>query len=102
MAIKVQAEWQVPAQLNIGGIAYRVLLVDEVSEETPAARGMILYEKQEIRIKKGLGPQVISATLLHEILHGIFELYSLDEDEPLIERISNGLYQVLHDNALLF
>jgi predicted SprT family Zn-dependent metalloprotease len=50
--------------------------------------------------------QSISITLLHEILHWILFLthedQAIQDNEPLIHRLSEVLYQTLHDNQLRF
>lgn len=42
------------------------------------------------------------ATLLHEILHHVADKYSAPISEKHVNRLAEGLYQVLKDNQLRF
>lgn len=89
-----------PEIIKIGGIDYRIKLVNECDEDDLNIDGKIIFPKQEIRIKKGLEKQYEESILLHEIIHGIFEFCGWVQNEENITRLSNALYQVLRDNAL--
>lgn len=54
-----------------------------------------------IRFHTDLDPSVKSATLLHEILHVVYDEYGLAKDDPeerVVTTLSNGLCQVIRDN----
>jgi len=40
----------IPDVVKIGGIPYKVKMVDIVSDEEPLADGMVIHHKQEIRV----------------------------------------------------
>jgi hypothetical protein len=59
------------------------------------------YNTLTIRVHQDLAPSVRSSTLLHEILHVIYDEYGLAKDdtkERVVTMMSNGLCQVLRDN----
>ncbi|WP_123053131.1 hypothetical protein [Clostridium sp. JN-1] len=89
-----------PESIKIGGIDYRIKLVDICDEGNLNVDGKIVFPTQEIRIKKGLEEQYGENILLHEIIHGIFEFCGWEQDEESITRLSNALYQVLSDNDI--
>jgi hypothetical protein len=90
--------------VKIGGRNYHVKILDEVSESDPTADGLCVIHKQEIRLKKDMDPEsdYCKNMFLHEILHGLFEMVGLDDEEDVIVRLSNGLYQLITDNPELF
>lgn len=89
-----------PEVIKIGGINYKVKIVDVCDEDDFNIDGKIIFDKQEIRIKKGLEKQYGESILLHEIIHGIFEFCGWEQDEENVIRLSNVLYQVLKDNKI--
>ncbi len=42
------------------------------------------------------------ATLCHEMLHGLDEMYSIGLKEKQIEKLGNALYMLIRDNPELF
>ncbi len=85
-----------PKNLKIGGIDYKIEVVDLIDNDEAIA-GQIYTDKQLIKITKGTH-DFMQTTLLHEVMHGInMELKELD-----IEFITQALYQVLKDNKLKF
>jgi hypothetical protein len=67
--------------------------------------GEIEYEEQTIYLYDKQGEENKSATLLHEIIHGIFYISGHDkwrENEELINTIAENLYQVIKDNPDIF
>jgi len=93
---------EIPERVKIGGIIYTVRLMDNVSEEDRQVDGYILYDKQEIRIKKGMPEDYTGKVFLHEVLHGVLNFCALEQDEAIVERLANCLHQVLKDNKLHF
>ncbi len=52
-------------------------------------------------VQDGLAPQVKSATILHEVLHVIYDEYALsesDKEERIVSAFTNGMCQVMRDN----
>lgn len=64
--------------------------------------GDIYWEKNEIRLNKANEPNQMQCTLLHEILHGVSDMASLDLSEDTVLRLANGLYSVIKENPKLF
>lgn len=87
--------------VTILGVPYSVKLVPVISLDELTV-GQIDYLKQEILILEGLGEDLFQVTLLHEVLHGIFNQLGFDEgnSEHLIQALATALYQVLRENKL--
>lgn len=63
--------------------------------------GNVDMSTQVIQIDSKNHTELQEEALLHEILHCVFDAAQLEQDEPTIGRLSNGLYQVLKDNNML-
>lgn len=83
-------------EVNIMGVIYQVNEVDVVDKEE-LCKGKINYLTNEIRIDRGLVQSAKEQTLMHEILHAVFDLlglYELNEDESKVQGIATALHQV--------
>ena len=90
-------------QVEILGVNYEIKELDIV-DENPNVLGQIVYQKQEIQIKKPLLKDMKNSTIIHEIVHGILfhsGKQELNEKEDLVESISSSIYQVLKSNKKL-
>jgi len=61
--------------------------------------GHIDYSNHQIKIDSGHPEE--QGILLHEILHGVANYFSVDLSEKDVERLSEGLYCVLKQNGML-
>ena len=57
-------------QVEILGVNYEIKELD-IIDENPNVLGQIVYQKQEIQIKKSLLKDMKNSTIIHEIVHGI-------------------------------
>lgn len=90
-------------QVEILGVNYEIKELDIV-DENPNVLGQIVYQKQEIQIKKPLLKDMKNSTIIHEIVHGILfhsGKQELNEKEDLVESISSSIYQVIKSNKKL-
>jgi len=98
---------KIPSKLKVGGFTYKVIKNYKFREDTNLL-GQADHDVLEIRISYWDGSgirrsqQKIEEIYLHEVVHCINWVYNSNElDEKTINRITNGLYQVLKDNKLL-
>lgn len=90
-------------QVEILGVDYEIKELD-IIDENPNVLGQIVYQKQEIQIKKSLLKDMKNSTIIHEIVHGILfhsGKQELNEKEDLVESLSSSIYQVLKSNKKL-
>lgn len=89
-------------EINILGVVYQVNEVDVVNKEE-LRRGEINYMSNEIRIDRNLVQSAKEQTLMHEILHAVFDLLGLDElnaDENKVQGIATALHHVFTSQAI--
>lgn len=86
----------IPDKLKIGGIVYKIELVDEIRDGDNAGR--LETKKNRILLDKTGPINQLELTLLHEIIHAI----NIEVEEKDVEFLAQALYQVLVDNGLVF
>ena len=82
--------------INILGVVFTVKEVDCVNKTDPR-KGEIDYLTNEIRIDRNMPPSSKNQTLMHEILHGMFDLLGLEElrdDETKVQVMATALHQI--------
>ena len=101
----VVGHMKLPESIKIGGHTVKVLFPYAFRDRGDVA-GQADYGLLEIRLRnEDLGgcrreDSAVMTTFIHEIIHLICEVYNgrVQLDEPVIEALSQGLYQVFADN----
>lgn len=98
---------RIPKTLKVGGIKYKVEKHRVLDKDT--GKFSAIAKHRQAVIKLGLtfegeayDIQKIEESFMHELIHCVDSVYnnqSLNEDT--VDRLSQGLYQVLKDNHLL-
>ena len=98
---------KIPKQIKVGGHMYKVIYPYHFKERTDRI-GACDFIKSEIVIGdddgngEKRGQSTIEQTFFHEMLHAIDKVYNANKlEEETVERLSEGLYQVLKDSNLL-
>ena len=98
---------EIPKKLKVGGHIYNVD-TDYSFVERSDRYGHSDHAMKEIKITpvdsngKKRHESGIEETFIHEILHCVDEVYNAHNlEEGTVERLSQGLYQVLKDNDLI-
>ena len=98
---------KIPNKIRIAGHDYKVKWDDKNLPKEDSI-GDIDNDFKEIRLckhyksKRARAQSEIERCLFHEILHGIDCHYNNDSlSEKAVDRLSNGLYQVLSDNFVI-
>lgn len=77
-------------KIKIGHLTYEVKQIDAELMNAKNLFGQCDREKQIITIAEGLPKERYAEVLLHECLHGIFEIKGLEFEHELEERIVNA------------
>ncbi len=103
-------EIEVPKTIKVGGHTIRIEIVDSIDKGDLAGHYIYNADKiilaRRVKVEKVLieaSAQSMIAVLYHEVLHAIDFIYNsgiLAED--VIDRLSEGWYQVIRDNPLIF
>lgn len=95
----------IPKKIKIGYQTYDVQLVPELNNDRGHTLfGQHSFKDASIKIWKQCTPTQIKATLIHELLHSLFDMYyplNSQDEEPIVEALANGLVTALQDNKQL-
>ena len=87
--------------VKVGGIVYPIEIKDDFTGDT-GDWGQTNFKKTTITIDSNMSKQRLNQTLVHEIVHCIFEEAGLEQEEDKINRLGIVLHQVLTDNDFSF
>ncbi len=103
MTKKARKRGVVPAEIKIGPINYKICRTDGIRDGN-IFDGLQIYEEAKILLKDNLDENVERITLIHEILHAIFDNVSLSntgKNHQLIGLLATTLYGLILDNPEL-
>ena len=95
----------IPGEVKIGGMTYKVLQEGRPSRGDIAVDGQIRYDMGEISLKAGADQSAdyIEYAFLHECMHGIMYFMGLDQaNETLVDALAKGLHAFIKDNPAIF
>lgn len=93
----------IPERIKIGWKIYKVNVVEPQSTlygNGDECYGQIDYDKQTIDLRNSNSTEQNEVTLIHEVLHGIGNMYSMDLTEEVVSKLADALYTVVKDNGL--
>lgn len=93
------------SNVRIAGVDYKIEWVENLNDGEHLAYGQIDYDRNIINLNSSekFGEQQMIMTLFHEIVHGMFHHFDMEEgyNEKLVDTIARGFYMVLKDNPEL-
>lgn len=93
----------IPDSVNILFKNYAVSYENTMRDEKGnTLYGQIDYIEQKITLNRAAKDEQAEATLLHEVIHGIDELYNIGLKEKQVEKLAVGLYMLIRDNPEMF
>lgn len=88
----------IPNKVKVGWKTYDVMLADPTLNGGDELYGQIDYDRCTITLRATASPDQQRATLVHELLHAVSDMYGLGLDEKLVTDLANALYCVYKDN----
>lgn len=64
--------------------------------------GQIHYLPEKILLNSESSQEQKQATLIHEIIHGLDEMYCIGLKEKQVEKLGNAFYMMVKDNPQMF
>lgn len=89
-------------EVKVGYKHYKVKEEQNLHESEAELQGQIRYLEQEIALREDLTEESKEATLMHECLHALDEMYGIELSEEQVERLGNALYMFIEDNPQMF
>lgn len=92
----------IPQKVKILYKEYEVQEHPNIHNEQGDLYGQIQYLPQVILLNSDASGEAKKATLIHEVLHGLDEMYHIELTEEQIEKLGNALYMFVKDNEEMF
>lgn len=93
----------IPESVSILFKKYRIGYENHMRDEKgDVLYGQMDYIAQTITLNKDAGEEQTRSTLLHEIVHGLDDLYSIGLKEKQVEKLGTALYMLVRDNPEMF
>jgi hypothetical protein len=93
---------KIPNKVKIGGLTYKIKMVDMVSLG-PNYIGCCDYKASVIEIAKDMDAQKQEETLIHEMVHAMMEHAGYKEqDEEAVHRTATAFHMLIKDNPGMF
>lgn len=91
-------------KVKVGGVTYKIKKVKNLVDDGEECFGICDRRDLAIKINDSINDQRYNQTLIHEIMHAVFDEAGLDLDneEDIVNRISLVWYQVLIENKFDF
>ena len=89
-------------EVKVGYKHYKVKEEQNLHESEAELQGQIRYLEQEIALREDMTEESKEATLMHECLHALDEMYGIGLSEEQVERLGNALYMFIEDNPQMF
>ena len=88
---------KIPNTIKIATHSYKVVF-DANLRHDEASYGQVNHREQIIRLEASIPPSLRDQTLIHEIVHIVDRVYVCRMDEDDLERLSNGIAELLFNN----
>lgn len=92
----------IPEKVKILFKEYEVIEETNLHDGQSELYGQIRYIDEVIALNPASSEEQKKATLIHEVLHGIDDLYRIGLEEEQIEKLGNAMYMFLKDNEEMF
>lgn len=93
---------RIPQEVKVLYKEYQVSEVENLHDGKDVLYGQIQYLPEKIFLHAGASEEQKKATLLHELIHGMDEMYGIGLKEKQVAKLGNALYSLVRDNPQLF
>lgn len=92
----------IPQKIKILYKDYTVIQEQNVHDGRDDLYGQIDYAGQVIRLDERYSAEQKKSTLIHEIVHGLDDMYQIGLSEKKVSKLGVAFYQMIKDNPELF
>lgn len=92
---------EIPKKIKIGWKEYEVIEKGSNLDLTSGGDecyGTLYPDRRKLYINNSFDEEQKKATLIHEIIHGIDDLFGIGLKEEQVEALGHGIYTVIKDN----
>lgn len=92
----------IPEKIRILYKTYDIKQVENLHDGENDLYGQIHYLSEEIYLNISASEKQKEATLIHEVIHGLDEIYRIGLDEEQVEKLGSAFYMLIQDNPEVF
>lgn len=92
----------IPENINILYKTYSVKQEKNLHDGQDDLYGQIHYLPEQIFLNIDASNSQKEATLIHEVIHGLDEMYRIGLNEEQVEKLGNAFYMLIRDNPKMF
>lgn len=92
----------IPEKIGILYKTYSVQQVDNLHDKGDDLYGQIHYLSEQILLNEKASTNQKKAALIHEVIHGLDEMYRIGLEEEQVEKLGNAFYMLIQDNTGMF
>jgi Zn-dependent peptidase ImmA (M78 family) len=92
----------IPKKVRVLFKEYTIEEQINLHDEEGELYGQIDFLQEKILLNAEASEEAKKATLIHEIVHALDEMYKIGLEEEQVEKLGNALYMLYRDNKELF
>lgn len=92
----------IPEKVKVLYKEYSIEQQENLHDGPDELYGQIRYMEEKIYLHPSASEEQQKATLIHELIHGVDEIYRIGLKEGQVERLGNALYMLIKDNPDMF
>lgn len=92
----------IPEKIRILYKEYKIEQEENLHDGGDDLYGQIHYIGEKILLNSDSSEEQKKATLMHELIHGLDEMYRIGLEEEQVEKLGNAIYMLLKDNPKMF
>lgn len=81
---------------------YKVEQEENIHDEDGDLYGQVRFLEEIIVLNAAASDRTKEATLVHELVHALDDMYRINLEEEQVEKLGNALYMLISDNPELF
>ena len=93
---------RIPTKIKILYKEYTVEHEPNLHDQGGDLYGQIDYMIEKIYLNPNSSEEQQKATLIHEIVHGLSDMYGIGLKEKQVEKLGNAFYMLIRDNPGVF
>ena len=95
----------VPSQIKVANLIFKIEFVEPTHKSVQDSFGFVDFDTETIGLNTEQSPESLHDTFLHELIHAICYVMSIEMDEgeeQMTRRLATGLCTVWKDNRKVF
>lgn len=93
---------EIPNTVKILYKEYEIVQEKNIHNDSSDLYGEVHYLDEKILLNVDSKEDQKKATLIHELIHAIDEMYQISLNEDQVDKLGNGVYMMIKENPQMF